>query len=174
VQVDHETLAEHAEIDGKTVSRGSVTRAGQRWTLSANSRERLAALADRVRAAVPDAREVSRRDERIGGGPPADGRPGRTLILDSYPVPGKAGPGEQQMRSEVLRGFSESWLDTPVCNGLTPRQAAKAGGDARVELEAILDDMQWRAERLREQGKPPPMDVARLRREVGILDATNT
>jgi hypothetical protein len=166
VQIDHDTLAEHAEIDGKTVSRGSVTRAGRRWTLSANSRERLAALAERVRAAAPDAREVSRQHERMGGGPPADGTPGRTLILDSYPVPGEADLDEQQMQSEVLRGFSESWLDTPVCHGLTPRQAAKAGGDARVELEAILDDMQWRAERLREEGKPPPMDVDRLRREV--------
>jgi hypothetical protein len=172
VQVDHDTLAEHAKIDGKTVSRGSVTRAGRRWTLSANSRERLAALAERVRAAASDAREVSRRHQRMGGGPPADGRPGRTLILDSYPVPGGADLDEQQVQSEVFRGFSESWLDTPVCQGLTPRQAAKAGGDARVELEAILDDMQWRAERLREEGKPPPMDVDRLRREVGILDAT--
>jgi hypothetical protein len=172
VQIDHDTLAEHAEIDGKTVSRGSVTRAGRRWTLSANSRERLAALAERVRAAAPDAREVSRRHERMGGGPPADGRPGRTLILDSYLVPGEADLDEQQMQSEVFRGFSESWLDTPVCHGLTPRQAAKAGGDARVELEATLDDMQWRAERLREEGKPPPppMDVDRLRREVGIPD----
>jgi hypothetical protein len=172
VEVDHDTLAEHVEVDGKTVSRGSVTCVGRRWTLSANSRERLAALAERVRAAAPDAREVSRRHERMGGGPPADGRPSRTLILDSYLVPGEADLDGQQMQLEVFRGFSESWLDTPLGHGLTPRQAAKAGGDARVELEAILDDMQWRAERLREEGKPPPMDVDRLRREVGIPDAT--
>jgi hypothetical protein len=82
---------------------------------------------------------------------------------------------ERQMQTKAFRGFSESWLDTPVCHGLTPRQATKAAGDARVELAAILDDMQWRAERLREEGKPPPpMDVDLLRREVGLLDAATS
>ncbi|MBI3686899.1 MAG: hypothetical protein HY241_06050 [Actinobacteria bacterium] len=51
---------------------------------------------------------------------------------------------------------------------MTPREAARAGGDVRVELEAILDDMQWNNDRSRERGDPPTMDVAWIREELGL------
>jgi hypothetical protein len=52
--------------------------------------------------------------------------------------------------------------------GMTPREAASAGGEARTELEAILDDMQWHNDRSRERGVPPTMNVSWIREELAI------
>lgn len=52
-----EWLAKH---DGKTIGRGRITRDRRRWTLWANSRERLASFESFLRELVPDAREISR------------------------------------------------------------------------------------------------------------------
>jgi hypothetical protein len=161
VGIDPNALERHDERDGKTVSLGRMNGAGQRWTLNANSRERLAALESLVRAETPAAREVSRRAERLGGEPPSDGRRVRTLVVDNNVVPA----GED----DILRATRESWVDTTVNSlGMTPREAAKAGGDARVELQAILDDMQWYSDRSLERGEHPTMDVAWIRKQLGI------
>lgn len=58
VRIDQHTLERHDERDGKIVSLGRLTRAGHRWALHANSRERLAALESLVRAEAATAREV--------------------------------------------------------------------------------------------------------------------
>jgi hypothetical protein len=162
------TLERQQERNGRTVSLGQVTRRGRRWTLTANSQERLAALETLVRAEAPAAREVSRCAERIGGEPPRDGHKVRTMVVDSYVTP--ANPGMDQRRTELdfLQLAAEPWVDTPLSLGLTPREAALAGGEARTELEAILDDLQWHNDRNRELGKPPAMDVSWIREELGI------
>jgi len=60
-------------------------------------------------------------------------------------------------------------VDTPIDNlGMTPREAAGAGGDARTELEMLVDDLDWNEDRQAEAGKPALMDVAWIRRELGI------
>jgi SEC-C motif len=160
VRTDTHTLEHHGERDGKTVSLGQVTRAGQRWTLNANSRERLAALESLVRVEAPTVREVSRRAERLGGEPPRDGRRVRTLVVDNHVV--TAG-------DDILRATRESWVDSAVNSlGMTPREAARAGGDTLIELEAILDDVQWHSDRSLERGDLPTMDVAWLRDELGL------
>lgn len=167
VRTDHHALEHHDERRGKVVSLGRITRSGQRWTLTANSLERLAALESLVRAELPAAREVSRRADRLGAEPPSDGRKVRTLEVDSYVVPADTCTDEQA-EEHLLRTTRESWVDTPNRLGMTPREAAKVGGDVRRELEAILDDMQWYNDRNRDQGKSPTMDVAWIRKELGV------
>jgi hypothetical protein len=156
------------ERDGKAVSLGQVTREGRRWTLTANAHERLAALETLVRTEAPAAQEVSRHAERIGGEPPRDGHTVRTLVMDNYAVPADPGMDQRQAGQDFLHIASESWVDTPISLGLTPREAARAGGEARAELKAILDDMQWHNDRNREQGKPSTMNVSWIREELGI------
>jgi hypothetical protein len=50
---------------------------------------------------------------------------------------------------------AESWVDTAIgILGMTPREAARAGGKARAELEMLVDDLDWHH---------PPDGVLRLR-----------
>jgi hypothetical protein len=163
-----DALERQEERDGKTVCLGRVSREGRRWTLTANSQERLAALEILVRTEAPAAREVSRRTERIGGEQSRDGRKVRTLVMDSFVAPANPGMDPRQAGQEFLQVASESWVDIPMSLGMTPREAALAGGEARTELEALLDDMQWHNDRNREQGRPPTMNVAWIREKLGI------
>ena len=150
-----------ADKDGRQASRGQVTRDGRRWTLSANSRERLAELAEIVRQAVPGAREVSRMARRMGGVPH---RRAKTVMMESFLVT----PGADPER-EGARDHARAWVDMTIDTlGMTPREAARAGGRARDGLEMLLDDIQWRESREAEAGEPPLMDLAWVRRELGL------
>jgi hypothetical protein len=87
----------------------------------------------------------------------------RILAIESYFVPA------EEAATDMPRRHSESWVaDTVDDLGMTPREAALAGGDARAELEMLLDDMDWRNDREAELGRPILMDVAWIRRELGI------
>jgi hypothetical protein len=158
-EIDDDILELHAEDAGKVISRGRVTRENRRWTLWANSRERLAELEEFVHAIAPDAREVRRKAERMGGEPYPRAR---ILAIESYIVPA------EESAKDMPRKHSESWVDTVNDLGATPREAALAGGDARAELAMLLDDMDWRNDREAELGRPILMDVAWIRRELGI------
>jgi hypothetical protein len=159
-EIDDDILELHAEDAGKVISRGRVTRENRRWTLWANSRERLAELEEFVDAIAPDAREVRRKAERMGGEPHPRAR---ILAIESYLVPA------EESAKDMPRRHSESWVaDTVDDLGMTPREAAQAGGDARAELVMLLDDMDWRNDREAELGRPILMDVAWIRRELGI------
>jgi hypothetical protein len=59
-------------------------------------------------------------------------------------------------------------MDTADAGGMTPREAVAAWGAARVELESLLDDFQWRNDHRAEQGELPLMDVDWIRRELGL------
>ena len=153
-----------ADSGGKTVSRGRVTRDKARWTLWANSRERLADFEEVVREAAPTAREVRRKAERMGG---ATHRRARSLMVESYLLDTSPDPERESARMQA-----ESWVDTTIDTfGTTPREAARADGDARTELEMLLDDLDWRNDRQAEAGKPALMDVAWIRRELDISAA---
>ncbi len=159
-EIDDGILELHADSAGKVVSRGRVTRENRCWTLWANSRERLAELEEFVRAIAPGAREVRRKAERMGGEPHPRAR---ILAVESYFV------SAEEPVKDMPRRHSESWVaDTVDDLGMTPREAALAGGDARAELEMLLDDMDWRNDREAEFGRPVLMDVAWIRRELGI------
>jgi hypothetical protein len=56
---------------------------------------------------------------------------------------------------------AESWVNTTIdALGMTPREAARAGGKARTELGMLLNDLDWRNDRQAEQGRPALMNVA--------------
>lgn len=160
-QTSDDSLELLADKDGRQACRGQVRREGRQWTLSANSRERLAELAEIVRQAVPDAREVSTKAQRMGGMPH---RRAKTVMAESFLVAPEADPGR-----EVAREHTRAWVDMTIDTlGMTPREAARAGGRARDGLEMLLDDLQWHAYRRAEAGDPPLMDVAWARRELGL------
>ena len=162
VQIDHDIAELHAESAGKTTSRGRVTRENGRWRLWANSRERLTEFEEILRPFAPGAREVHRKAERMGGGPHPRAR---VLTVESYLIPAE----EEQSTS---RRQAESWMDTVIGDlGMTPREAALAGGTARAELEMLLDDLDWNNDRAAEQGRPALMDVELIRRELGWRQA---
>jgi hypothetical protein len=82
-----------------------------------------------------------------------------SYLLDAHPDP----------EGDSARMHSESWVDTTIDTlGMTPREAARAGGDARTELEMLLDDQDWRNDREAERGEPALADVSWTRQELGI------
>jgi hypothetical protein len=159
-EIDDDILELHADSGGRVSSRGRVTRENRHWTLWANSRERLAEFEEIVRAVAPDAREVRRKAERMGGEPHPRAR---IMAIESYFV------SAEEAARDMPRRHSESWVDDTIDDlGMTPREAALAGGDARAELEMLLDDLDWRNDREAELGRPILMDVAWIRRELGV------
>ena len=145
-----EWLAKH---DGKTISRGRVTRDRRHWTLWANSLERLASFESFLRELVPDAREISRKAERRGGPPH---RRARHIMVESYLFD----PGATM--ADAAHMHAGSWVDQEVAIfGMTPRAAAASGYPGlRRKLEMELDDMEWRNDREADRGRPPLVDVA--------------
>jgi len=158
-EVDDDILELLVDEGGKVVSRGRVTRENRRWTLWANSRERLAEFEEIARAIAPAARELSRKAERVGGEPHPRAR---SLIMESYLV------SAEEPEHDMLRTQRESWVDAVSDLGMTPREAAMAGGEARAELEMLLDDLDWNNDLQAELGRPILMDVEWIRRELGI------
>ena len=153
-----EWLAKH---DGKTISRGRVTRDRRHWTLWANSLERLASFESFLRELVPDAREISRKAERRGGPPH---RRARHIMVESYLFD----PGATM--ADAAHMHAGSWVDQEVAIfGMTPRAAAASGYPGlRRKLEMELDDMEWRNDREADRGRPPLVDVAWIRRQLSI------
>lgn len=68
---------------------------------------------------------------------------------------------------EALLEYERLWLDTdtPALGGLTPRAAVAAGGGARRELAALLDDLAWVR-----RYNPGGMNPGRVRVELGLAD----
>ena len=145
--------------DGKTISRGRVTRDGRRWTLWANSRERLAAFEEHVRDLAPGAREISRKAERRGG---PSRRRARHIMVESYLLDSGA------TMADAARMHAESWVDQEVgIFGMTPRAVAASGDPGlRRKLEMELDDMEWRNDREVDRDRPPLVDVVWIRHEL--------
>jgi hypothetical protein len=116
-------------------------------------------VAEIVHAPAPAAREVRRKAERMGGEPHPRAR---ILIMESYLV------SAEEPEQDMLRTHRESWVDTVNDLGMTPREAALAGGDAQAEVEMMLDDLDWNNDRQADLGRPILMDVDWIRRELGI------
>lgn len=141
---------------GGTTVRATFTRDGDRVVLETNSVERLREHQELVREADPSARLV---DEST--------RPFSMDDLPGAPAPATESPDlPPELIEQIVRGQEEEWLSEPVpaLGGRTPRQAAE-DPSVRGELEALLDDFEWADRR---SANPLTMDVARLRRELGL------
>jgi hypothetical protein len=128
--------------DGRVLNLGVIERAGEQFTLTANSPARLANLEAQLREIAPDAAEQDRHAERLS--PDPGDREARTLILDSYFVDTSTETGEAEAAEQLARDAETSWLDAPgIIGDLSPRQAAASSDDAiRAELRSMVDDIE--------------------------------
>jgi hypothetical protein len=138
-----DVLAWHRhQPDGRILNLGVIERAGEQFTLTANSPARLAHLEAQLLEVAPGAREQQRHAERLSQDP--GDREARTLIVDSYFVEASTVADEADAAEQLSRDAETSWLDTPgIIGDLSPRQAA-ASGDAsvRAELRSMVDDIE--------------------------------
>jgi hypothetical protein len=164
------------------------------FKLTAASEARAAALAAQVTAVAPGAvvtgHSARTALELVGepadsGSEPDSGRAERrrrgvdlappqpvTLIVEEYFLPLQ--PGVDHLAAEISRAHStDKMLAARDEEGLTPAEAAAAGGAALGRLRALLGDCEWRRERAHESGEPADIlpDPAELRRRIGIPPA---
>jgi hypothetical protein len=136
---------------------GTVSRESGRLVLETNSVERLRVLQEILAEVDPQARLVDESTEPLDLGSLPDGSGFDSMIERPELMPDDV--------ESIARMFEDRWLDDsiPVLGGETPREAAKSS--RRDDLAALLDDFEWEQRRA-----PTPfgMDVARLRRELGI------
>lgn len=83
------------------------------------------------------------------------------------PTPGRGAAETREFEGGLLNDHFRDWLDQPLqpLGGRTPREAARGGPSA--ELELLLRGIENRAERSRRKGIPWP-DVGWLRDELGL------
>jgi hypothetical protein len=155
------------------VIRGSVRRAGDQLELEANSVERLGALQQQVLAAAPGAELVSESRVPVGellaehgdpqGGAERDAESERPAS-SALGIPPEV---EAAVLEEAMREYELRWLDQrlPALGGRTPRQATADGGSEFAELQALLDDTQWRSDTT-----GGGMSAARIRHHLGLAD----
>jgi hypothetical protein len=155
-------------VDDVPVTAGTVTREGRVWTVSTNSVERMRELRDIVLAAAPGAKLISESAQAaadlvvrassmngaVSSGP---------MRFDSFPLAAEDDAEAEAVVAEFHRGHQQRWLDQslPGLDGRTPRQVAAEGGAALAELNAILDDIEWRSTGM--------MDADWLRVELGLV-----
>ena len=149
---DDGTLVLHGPGD---VLLGSVGRDGARFVVRSNAVERLRALQAMLLDLDPEARLVEES----------------TQPLESFDADDAGAPAEPpelpaDAIAQIRRQIEDRWLadSIPALGGLTPREAA-ASPQARGDLVALLDDVEWTDRRA---GNELSMDVGRLRRELGL------
>jgi hypothetical protein len=161
------------------------------FALTANSEARVSALEAHVRTAAPGA-SVTGRSARTAqelAGKPADsgsapdsGEAERrrhgvdlappqpvTVIMEQYFIPLAEGQGH--LARDITRSLAvDRMLAAQDEDGLTPAEAAAAGGPALDRVLAVLDDCEWRRLRRQKSGEPVGMlpDPDELRRRIGI------
>src|SRR5487761_638608 len=193
-----QTAEDEIEYAGK-VEPGTLTNLGTvrrgplgTFTLTANSEARAAALEAHVAAAAPGAavtgRSTRTAQELVGepedsGSAPDSAEAERrrhgadlarpqpvTLILEEYflPLDGELA----HLARDITRVLAlDRMLAARDEEGLTPAEAAAAGGAALDRVFALLDDCEWRRLCKQESGEPADMlpDPDELRRRIGIL-----
>lgn len=163
-------VAMHPIDRDERVLAGSISRDGDRFTVEANSIERLRTLQQLLMTAAPTARHIAESTvpaERALAEHQADGgrQPAPTF---SAPDP----PPEQAaaVLEAFIRDNEQRWVDSsiPALGGRTPREAMAQGGPALAELRALLDDLQSRSREV-----PGGMDIAQIRTALGLRDTTS-
>jgi hypothetical protein len=128
---DDAWIEEWEAPDGDMLIRGTMTLAGDRLTVEANSDIRADRLVETLLRLLPDAEVVV--DERQD--PPKIRRGGPGRPDDDEPVP----PELEEALDEWRRRHEEMWIDEsiPALGGLTPRQALD-DPSRREDLLALL------------------------------------
>jgi hypothetical protein len=162
-------IAWHRHLpDGRVLNLGVIERAGEKFTLTANSPTRLSDLETQLREVAPDAAEWDRQAKRLSED--AGDREARTLIVDSYFV--EASPDDAEAADRLSRDAESSWLDAPrVIGNLSPREAA--GSDDHTvlaELRCMVDDIEAILLQTQRAGRPATglMNPHRLREALGL------
>lgn len=165
-QTGDELVAWHRNLpDGRVLSLGQIHRAGEDFTVSANSPARLAELETHLRDLAPDAVELDRHAERLSQDP--GGREARTAILESYLLDVGSAAEVGDAADRMSHDAEASWLDTPgVIGDLSPRQAAASSDRTIVaELRSTIDDVEATLLQAQRAGRPTAglMNAPRLR-----------
>ena len=93
-------------------------------------------------------------------------RRAKTVMMESFLVTAGADPEREGARGHAdVGGYDDRHARDDAPRG-GPRGRASDG------LEMLLDDIQWRESREAEAGQPPRMDLAWVRRELGLAVAT--
>ena len=138
-----EVLAWHRrQPDGRVLNLGIIERAGEQFTLIANSPARLAHLEAQLLEAAPAALEQQRHAERLS--PDPGDREARILIMDSYFLDAGTVTDQDEAADQLSRDAETSWLDTGgIIGDLSPRQASASNDAAvRAELRSTIDDIE--------------------------------
>ena len=154
-QTDGEVIDWHRSLpDGRVLNLGQIQRAGEDFTVTANSSARLAELEAHLRDVAPDAIERDRHTERLS--PDPDGRPGRTVIMESYFLGAGSAADTGESADQLSRNAEASWLDTPgVIGDLSPRDAAASSDRAILaELRSTVDDVEATLLQAQRAGRP--------------------
>jgi hypothetical protein len=170
-----DVLAWHRkQPDGRVLNLGVIERAGEQFTLIANSPARLAHLETQLREVAADAVEQQRHAERLS--PDPGDREARTLILDSYFLDAGTVAEQGEAADQLSRDAETSWLDTAgIIGDLSPRQAAASGDAAvRAELRSTIDDIEAILRQTQRAGQPTAglMSPHRLRETLGLEKQT--
>lgn len=165
-RIGEDMIAWHRDLsDGRVLNLGLIERAGEKFTLTANSPARLSDLEAQLREVAPDAVERDRHAERLSEDP--GDREARTLIMDSYFVEASTNEADR-----LSRDAEASWLDAPrVIGNLSPREAAGSNDRAVLaELRCMVDDVEAILLQTQRAGKPTTglMNPHRLRETLGL------
>lgn len=165
-RIGEDMIAWHRDLsDGRVLNLGLIERAGEKFTLTANSPARLSDLEAQLREVAPDAVERDRHAERLSEDP--GDREARTLIMDSYFVEASTDEADR-----LSRDAEASWLDAPrVIGNLSPREAAGSNDRAVLaELRCMVDDVEAILLQTQRAGKPTTglMNPHRLRETLGL------
>ena len=174
-QTGDELIGWHRQVpDGRVLSLGQIYRAGEDFTVTANSPARFAELEAQLRDVAPDAVERDRHVQRLSQDP--GGREARTAILESYLVTTTSSADADEPADRMSRDVEAGWLDTPgVIGDLSPREAAASSDPAVLaELRSTVDDVEATLLQAQRAGQPTAglMSPHRLREALLLENRT--
>lgn len=172
-QIENEVIAWHRDLpDGRVLNLGQIHRAGEDFTVTANSPTRLAELEAQLRDVAFDAVERDRRAERLSEDP--DGRQGRIVISESYFLDASSAADASEAAERLSRDVETSWLAAPgVVGELSPREAAASRDPAILtELRGTVDDIEATLLQAQRAGRPTAglMSPHRLRNALALAN----
>jgi hypothetical protein len=152
-------------------SLGDLTLTHERLELECMSRERLEAgkalLAELLGDSIRHKRDRVRPTKLQAPAPFAQPTP-----LPARPAPQRRLSAEEKaMQEQFVREHTEKWLNDPIpkLGDLSPRQAV-ATPEGRAEVIELLKVSEYMADEREARGEAPLMDLARIRRELGLPD----